>query len=194
MDKNKLKTAFTKLTALTKELFEVAPELAPLEMMEATLKDGRKVKVSGELAEGSSVLLVAEDGSEMPAPDGELVFEDGSVITVKDGMIESVVPVTPEAAPEVGMTEEFNQLKSSYTELEEKYKALLAESIKSKEESVSLRKEFSKLKEVQAATLKVVEELAALPAEEPTEKKPIGFSKESKLDAIVSGINQLKKN
>lgn len=73
--------------------------------LDATMKDGTQVKVSGDaLAEGAKVTVVQGD-AEVPAPDGDWELQDGTKITTKDGNIVSVQEVpgdvetgeTPEA-------------------------------------------------------------------------------------------------
>lgn len=190
IEEKKLKHLFSKL----KELFSEAPvEEAPkIEMTEATLKDGTKVKVSGGIAQGSKITLVNADGSEQPAPNGEHILDDGSILTVTDGIIDSVVPASEPAPDEVGMNEEFAKLKASYVELESKYKTLLENSEKKFKEVDDLKSEFAKSKDVQKATFAVVEQLAGLPAEAPTEAKPQhNFNKNSKLEIIAGAMKEI---
>jgi hypothetical protein len=76
--------------------------------MEYILKDGTKIKVPQDIAEGSDIMVIQEDGSEIPAPDGEHMLEDGRVILVSGGKIASIKeemaqdpadPATPSANP-----------------------------------------------------------------------------------------------
>ena len=60
--------------------------------LDAKLKDGTKVKVSGEsLVEGAKVVVVKEDGMEVPAPDAVHELEDGTKVETVDGIIKSIV-------------------------------------------------------------------------------------------------------
>jgi hypothetical protein len=194
----KVKSLFGKLGEIAKQYFEAPTEEEPktsVEMTEATLKDGTKIKVSGDIAQGSKILIVAEDGSEMPAPNGEHILDDGSIINVTDGIIDSVVPAEGEADDsKVGMEEEFSKLKVSYSELEAKYKSLLESSETKFKEIDSLKQDFAKMKNVQKATYDVIESIAGMPAEETkVEEKPnYNFKKQSTLDAIIKAKNELK--
>lgn len=69
------------------------PEAAPVKMMEAKLKDGTMVEVT-EMAVGGIVTIAGA-----PAPVGEHMLEDGSVIVVGDnGAIMEIKPVAEETA------------------------------------------------------------------------------------------------
>ena len=191
-EKNKkVDTLFSKLGELVKEHFsgQEAPVPAPVEMSEATLKDGTKVKVSGALASGSKMLVVNADGSEMPAPTGEHILDDGSIVTVTDGVIDSVVPATEVEDDKIGMEEKFATLQASYNDLESKYKSLLESSNGKFKDIETLKESFSKMQEVQKATYEVIEAIAGLPATEPVEKKPaLNFSKMEKIEAIAKAM------
>jgi hypothetical protein len=60
--------------------------------LDAKLKDGTKVKVIGEgLVEGAKVVVVKEDGMEVPAPDAVHELEDGTKVETVAGVIKSIV-------------------------------------------------------------------------------------------------------
>lgn len=72
-----------------------APEAAPVKMMEAKLKDGTIVEVT-ELSVGGIVTIAGA-----PAPVGEHMLEDGSVIVVGDnGAIMEIKPAATETEVE----------------------------------------------------------------------------------------------
>lgn len=57
---------------------------------EAKTADGKVLKYTGDtLAVGSTCTLVTDSG-EVPAPDGDLTLEDGTVVTIKDGKVGGV--------------------------------------------------------------------------------------------------------
>lgn len=59
--------------------------------LDAKLKDGTKVKVIGEsLVEGAKVVVVKEDGMEIPAPDAVHELEDGTKVETVEGIIKSI--------------------------------------------------------------------------------------------------------
>lgn len=64
--------------------------------IDAKLKDGTEVKVSGDvLDKGAKVTVVTAD-AEVPAPDGTHELEDGTKIETKDGIIVNVIDVPNE--------------------------------------------------------------------------------------------------
>lgn len=196
IDKKKVDTLFGKLGELVKEHFSSteAEQPKPEEMSNATLKDGTKIKVSGALEAGSKILVVNADGSEMPAPTGEHILDDGSIVTVTDGVIDSVVPGTDVEDSKVGMEEKFATLQASYNDLESKYKTLLESSNAKFKEVEDLKNSFSKMQEVQKATFDVVEAIAGSPVEEPTEKKSaLNFSKVDKFGRLEKIANAIPK-
>jgi hypothetical protein len=65
-----------------------ATEAAPVEVKELTLADGTKVHVKGE-----EVFVVAADGTETPAPDGDHALADGTTVKTMGGKL------VTEAAP-----------------------------------------------------------------------------------------------
>jgi len=195
--KEKADNLFTKLKEVAAHYFAADVEVEPatsVEMTEANLKDGTKIKVSGDIAQGSKMLIVAEDGTEMPAPTKEYTLDDGSVVAVTDGVIDSVVPGTDTASSNVGMEEEFSKLKVSYSELEAKYKSLLNSSETKFKEIDSLKLEFKKMQDVQKATYDVIESIAGMPAEDSkVEQKPnYNFKKQTVLDEIIKARNEIK--
>lgn len=196
-EKNKkVDTLFSKLGELVKEHFsgQEPTQPVPVEMSDATLKDGTKVKVSGALAQGSKMLIVNADGSEIPAPTGEYILDDGSAVTVTDGIIDAVMPGSQVNDSKIGMEEKFATLQASYTDLETKYKTLLESSNGKFKEIEDLKNSFSKMQEVQKATYEVIEAIAGLPATEPViESKPkLNFSKLEKIEAIANAMPKIK--
>lgn len=196
IDKKKVDNLFGKLGELVKLHFSSTeePQPKPEEMSNATLKDGTKIKVSGALEAGSKILVVNSDGSEMPAPTGEHILDDGSIVTVTDGVIDSVVPATAVEDDKVGMEEKFATLQNSYNDLETKYKTLLDSSNGKFKDIQDLKESFSKMQEVQKATFEVIEAIAGSPTEEPTEKKSsLNFSKQDKFDRLEKIANAIPK-
>lgn len=66
---------------------------------EMKTKDGNMIYVDGEApAVGVPVMIMDAEGAKAAAPDGDLIMEDGTTISVKDGMITAVTPGEGEAA------------------------------------------------------------------------------------------------
>lgn len=102
------------LDKLDKKLFgsQETPATEQKVFGSAKLTDGTEITWEGELAQGSPVMLA--DGS--VAPDGQHTLEDGTVISIVGGVVESIAePVeTPE---EVNMSAEIEALKLHVAEL-----------------------------------------------------------------------------
>ena len=76
---------------------------ANVEMTFAEVKtaDGSIVLTyEGELMAGTALFVVTPDGN-IPAPDGEHMLETGVTVTVKDGLIESIMETAIEEEPKV---------------------------------------------------------------------------------------------
>lgn len=61
---------------------------------------GVKVKIDGEIAVGVPVVVIAEDGTESPAPDGEHEIVGVAKIVVKDGLISEIMPLEESSSEE----------------------------------------------------------------------------------------------
>jgi preprotein translocase subunit YajC len=56
----------------------------------AKLKDGTEVMWEGDLSEGSAIMVVSEDGNQMPAPDKVHELEDGTKVTTVGGLVTAI--------------------------------------------------------------------------------------------------------
>ena len=72
----------------------------PATLTSGKLSDGTEIKYPGELAVGTSVIVVTPEG-ELPAPDGEHTLEDGTIIKTEGGNITEIMAVQtkPEDMP-----------------------------------------------------------------------------------------------
>ena len=80
------------------KLKEILSQLIQLEKNSETAKDGRVIYWEGELAEGTALYVLDEEGNEVACPDGEVIIEDKKIV-VADGKvstIETVAAETPE--------------------------------------------------------------------------------------------------
>jgi hypothetical protein len=154
--KAKLKSAFMQFGAEP----EVAKAEEPIKMAEIKLVDGNVVSVEGEFVVGAKIYLVTPEGL-VPAPNGEHVAEDGTVITVMDGVIAEVAS-KEEEAPE--MPEEMSEINKLKTEMA----SMLAE-------LKSLKASFEKQNETSKLTLSAINKIIETPVTEPIEAK-VDFS------------------
>lgn len=100
---------------------KVEPTEAEKTFGSAKLTDGTEIKWEGELAQGSPIMLA--DGS--VAPDGQHTLEDGTVISVVGGVVESIAePQSAETEVEVNMSAELESLKLQVTELKSAIESL----------------------------------------------------------------------
>ena len=154
--KAKLKSAFMQFA----ETPAVEPQPEPIKMAEIKLVDGNVVSVEGEFVVGAKIFLVTPEGL-VVAPNGEHTAEDGTVITVMDGVIAEVAS-KEEEAPE--MPEEMSEINKLKTEMA----SMLAE-------LNSLKASFEKQNETSKLTLSAINKIIETPVAEPVEMK-VDFS------------------
>lgn len=146
----------------------------------ANTQEGVKVSTPADaFAAGVEVYVTDEAGNDVPAPNGEHVMEDGSVIVVQDGVITEVK--APEPAEEEMSAEDtakvIEGLLTRVSDLEAKLSANEAELSAQKEaatsataEATALRAENAKLKKAPAAKSVTEEKLAAAATKEEPKK------------------------
>jgi len=174
-------------------------------MMEDTLVDGTVVMYDGELAEGTAIIIVTEEG-EVSAPDGTHELTSGAIITTAGGLVTEIV-ATEEVDTE--FTEENLQaaigkalgLWAKELKLDEKFAAITKENEELKTQVASFAKVEETLKADFNKTLQGIgsqlEELAK--TEEPTAQKPSAFAKmtreqkASRMAAIIKAQKSIKK-
>jgi hypothetical protein len=155
--KAKLKSAFMQFGA---EPVAVAQE-EPIKMAEIKLVDGNVVSVEGEFVVGAKIYLVTPEGL-VAAPNGEHTAEDGTVVTVMDGVITEIE--AKEEAPEAEKPEQMGEVDKLKTEMEAMAKEL-----------ASLKAEFTKQSETSKLTLSAINKIIETPVTEPIEAK-VDFS------------------
>ena len=129
---------------------------------------GVKVKIDGEIAVGVPVVVVAEDGTEAPAPDGEHEILGVAKIVVKDGLITEIMPLEeePKIEVEVELAEEM-PIVDITAELQDRIVALEGK-------LDELMKKFEGMTKATEAMTAVVEEISTLPTAEVS--KPASFT------------------
>ncbi|HWY35506.1 MAG TPA: hypothetical protein VNX68_12745 [Nitrosopumilaceae archaeon] len=87
-----------KITEKLKELFALTKKLS---FYDCTLADGSILRTEDDaIGKGSKVTLISKDGVSSEVADGDVTSSDGSVITVKSGVVDSIAPASPEKANE----------------------------------------------------------------------------------------------
>lgn len=175
----------TILKDVSTRLKEYNAEFAEMPMMaDGSLKDGTKIKYTGDkLDKGSEVFIVTESG-EVPAPEGEHMLPDDSImVIVKEGDKSVVSEVKP--AQEAEMESESDtdkKISERVTKIVEKFKAEFQSQIDSQSETIKKQKieiENLKLKLGKQAKLtedafSVMQAFSDIPTDEPIEKPEPG--------------------
>lgn len=161
----------------------------------AKLADGTEVMWDGELSEGTAIMVVAEDGNQMPAPDAAHELEDGTIVTTVGGLVTSIEPkkeveVEVELAemPNIKVIEErmgaceskMKEMESKMAEMFSNYESKIEEMVKSnmgKFEAIS----------------KIVEDIAAEPVVVAAKPTNSTFSKKERTMSTIERIAEFKK-
>lgn len=121
-------------------------------MSEAVLDNGNKIYTpAAEFTEGAEVFAMDADGNTMPLENGDYVTADGTVITVVDGKISSMVSPEaeqPETEIEVEVEQSTEQVTKAYVdELVNGIVAKFQSDVEAKDATISeLTKELNDLK------------------------------------------------
>lgn len=184
MTENKVLTFFnslsedvkSKLKELTVEMAETPETPETPAATEIPLADGTIAKVIGEVGVGAEVIVVTPEG-EVPAPEGDLILADNSILVIKKEGEKSVIG---EVKPAEAMTEEKKEdvAMEAVKSLEAKFSSLENENKELKKEIEALKITVSKTKTQLSKAVSVVAEMAAIPTEEPA-KTPEKASKKS---------------
>jgi hypothetical protein len=174
---------------------------------QAKLEDGTIVMWEGELATGTALFVVAEDGTQMPAPDAEHKLEDGSIVSTVGGLVVTVTPAESEEKEEVEVEDKKEEMASElemYVEkLAEKLAALEVkiEEMGKKPEAMSTEDVNSKVEAINTeiaskfnAVIDLVSKISNEPAAAPAQPVKSGFKKESKnsIEDLARIINSIK--
>lgn len=148
--------------------------------------DGKVLSIDN-LAVGGTVTI---DGA--PAPDGEYALEDGTSITVMSGVIAEVSSAAEEAVPN-----DMKSLPAKMAAIERRVSAHEAAFAVVKQDFAAAKATIAKQDEAIKGLLSVVEQLAAMPKEEPA-VAPKTFREikdnSSRFDQIAKNLEKLSKN
>lgn len=133
---------------------------------------GVKVKIDGEIAVGVPVVMIAEDGTESPAPDGEHEIPGVAKIVVKDGLIAEIMPL--EESPEVEIKVEASEEMADVTPVVDITAELQDRIVALEGRLDELMKKFENMTKATEAMTAVVEEISSLPTAEVS--KPASFT------------------
>ena len=93
------------------KLKEILSQLIQLEKNSETAKDGRVIYWEGELAEGTALYVLDEEGNEVACPDGEVIIEDKKIV-VADGKVSTIETVAAEEPEPMEPTDEPTEMKN----------------------------------------------------------------------------------
>jgi preprotein translocase subunit YajC len=161
----------------------------------AKLADGTEVMWEGELSEGAAIMVVSEDGNQMPAPDATHELEDGTKITTVGGLVTAIEGKEKEEVEvEMAAPIDMAKIEERMAACEEKMKSMetkmseMFATIESKYEAVN------KLNESKFEAIKViVDEIAEEPVVEQPKPKQSTFSKADKKKTAAEMMAAYKK-
>jgi len=173
---------------------------------QAKLEDGTIVMWEGELATGTALFVVAEDGTQMPAPDAEHKLEDGSIVSTVGGLVVTVTPAEAEEEKKIEdkkKEEMASELEMYVEKLAEKLAALEVkiEEMGKKPEAMSTEDVNAKVDAINTeiaskfnAVVDLVSKISNEPAAAPAQPVKSGFKKESKnsIEDLAKIINSIK--
>jgi hypothetical protein len=190
-----------------KEAFEKIKTLlfGEQKMYDAKLVDGTIVQWEGELSEGTAIMVVAEDGNTIPAPDAVHELEDGTKITTLGGLITAIESKEVEEEEEMKeeMASEFEKMFASHLEafnsLLEKFSAIESKvseyELKFSEISNNINDITKNNTEKFNAIVEIVDAISEQPAGEPEPVKNVLFKKKENKSAydVFAAYNEWKK-
>jgi hypothetical protein len=150
---------------------------------ESKLKDGTIISYESEsLEKGVPLFVLDEAGNRLPAPDGEHVLEDGSVIVVIEGIVSEVKPAEPIEEEEMSGDAAPTAKPLNESDVKRIVETIVKETVFSNAEYVAkfeaienenkeLKSEVEKLSALLKETFSIVEKISAEPSEKPKERK-----------------------
>ncbi len=171
-------------------------DFAKVEKFEkAKLSDGTVIMWEGELSEGTAIMVVAEDGNQMPAPDAKHELEDGTIVTTVGGLVTAIEP-KKEVEVEVELAEmpTMKMMEERMASCENKMKEMetkMAEMFSNYENKIEemVKSNMGKFE----AISKIVEEIAAEPIVVVDAPKNTTFSKKERTMSTIERIAAYKK-
>lgn len=180
---------------------DTPPAGKTLEMGEAKLKDGTIVTYQGELNVGSVLNVVASGGEPTPAPNGDHELEDGTIVTVADGVVTDIKKAGEgdgegESAEVIVNAKKVEEMQAEIASLREqlgKYADLANQFASLKEDATKQNETVQNLFEaVQLLSQTVEPETNPAPSKQSFSKMVNG-EKTSKIEEIMAGAKRFKE-
>lgn len=104
------------------------PVAEPVKLGEAMTSDGKKIMFEGDvISEGANLLMVDEQGNQVPVPNGDYTMEDGTVVSVMDSKVSKITvkeEVPSEETPAPVEDQKMAQLESQVNQLQKQVEDL----------------------------------------------------------------------
>jgi hypothetical protein len=203
-DANKFKEAFKKV----KQIFDALkndPDPSA-QGQDLPLQDGSTIRIIGALQVGSAVKTLTPDGKTANAPDGDMTLQDGTVISVKSGLITAIQSLGNEdnddsedddTSSDVS-DEDFEKMCSQVASHDKRISQLenklnnTSSAMKAQAKKLSdTEAKFRMSMELNENFLAIVEELSKCPSSAPTERKSHAFLSESKTKKQDEAVKNL---
>jgi preprotein translocase subunit YajC len=163
----------------------------------AKLADGTEIMWDGDLSEGSAIMVVSEDGNQMPAPDAVHELEDGTKITTVGGLVTAIEGKEKEEV-EVEMADD------SMAKIEERMASCESKMAEMETKMSEMFGKFTAIDETISNTTKsanekfeaikvIIDEIAEEPIVEQPKPKQSTFSKADKKKTAVEMMAAYKK-
>jgi hypothetical protein len=118
---------------------------------EAVLEDGTSIYTEADAwSEGVNVFTQDADGNPVPLPSGDYTLSDGSVLSVTDGILNTITPAEQMSATDDKTKEELATAQEHLAKMVELVKSLEAQLTSQNKVNVELSAEVSKLKKTPA--------------------------------------------
>lgn len=105
------------------------PMAEPVKLGEAMTSDGKKIMFEGDvISEGANLLMVDEQGNQVPVPNGDYTMEDGTVVSVMDSKVSKITvkeeEMPSEETPAPVEDQKMAQLESQVNQLQKQVEDL----------------------------------------------------------------------
>lgn len=203
-DNKSLKEKVNALLAKIEQRFstDTPPAGKTLEMGEAKLKDGTIVTYQGELNVGSVLNVVAPGGEPQPAPNGTHELEDGTLVTVAEGIVTDLKKAGEgdgegegEGAEVVVNAKKVEQMQAEIDSLREqlgKYADLANQFASLKEDATKQNETVQNLFEAVQLLTETVED-EQKPVEKQSFSKQVNTEKQDKIAKAMEGAKRFRE-
>lgn len=201
-DNKSLKEKVNALLAKIEQRFstDTPPAGKTLEMGEAKLKDGTIVTYQGELNVGSVLNVVAPGGEPQPAPNGTHELEDGTLVTVAEGIVTEIKKAGEddsegEGAEVVVNAKKVEEMQAEIASLREqlgKYADLANQFASLKEDATKQNETVQNLFEAVQLLTETVED-EQKPVEKQSFSKQVNTEKQDKIAKAMEGAKRFRE-